>query len=149
MSTEENKAVARRFIEAGDRLGAGEDIQAIADEIIAPDFVAHLPGGLDLGFDTFLHFAGAFAEGFPPYIHIIEEQIAEGDLVVTRMTWRGTHAGPFQGMPPTGTTATMAAINIVRIVGGKIVEQWVQLDTMALMQQLGGIPEPAEAGSRS
>ena len=65
MSTEENKAVARRFIEAEDRLGAGEDIQAIADEIIAPDFVAHLPGGLDLGFDAFLHFAGAFAEGFP------------------------------------------------------------------------------------
>jgi predicted ester cyclase len=69
----------------------------------------------------------------------IDDQIAEGDKVVTRWTFRSTHKGKFMGIAPTGKRVTITGINIHRIEGGKIVELWRQKDVLGLMQQLGAV----------
>ena len=76
----------------------------------------------------------------------IEDIIAEGDKVVIRMTWSGTHTGgEFMGIPATGKSVSFGVIDIIRMAGGKLVEHWGQMDSMLMMQQLGAIPTPAEA----
>jgi SnoaL-like polyketide cyclase len=78
---------------------------------------------------------------------IIEDQIAEGDTVVTRWTGTGTHQGDLLGMAPTGKPAKVMGIWIHRLAGGKIVESWNVWDTLGMLQQLGVIPAPGSAGS--
>ena len=77
---------------------------------------------------------------FPDLVVTVEDQIAEGDRVVTRWTARGTHGGEFLGIPPTGKEFTFKGVDIVRIVDGKIVEGWDVPDLFGLMRQLGLIP---------
>jgi predicted ester cyclase len=72
--------------------------------------------------------------------------IAEGDMVAIHDTYRAKHKGEFQGVPPTGKEATFTGIDIYRIVDGKIVEQWVEVDMLGLMQQLGFLPTPGHGG---
>ncbi len=73
--------------------------------------------------------------------------VAEGDLVVIRETYRLTHHGEFQGLPPTGKDVSVTGTEIYRIVDSKFVEQWVEADMLGLMQQLGVIPAPGHGGS--
>jgi len=81
-----------------------------------------------------------------PDIHVtIEDQIADGDLVVSRWSAKGTHQGELMGIPATGKHATVTGITIDRIADGLIVESWNNWDTLGLMQQLGAIPAPAMA----
>ncbi len=75
----------------------------------------------------------------------IEDQIAEGDKVVTRWKASGTHRGEFQGVPPTGKQATVPGITIDRIAHGKLVEGWTNWDALGLMQRLGVVLEPEMA----
>jgi predicted ester cyclase len=75
----------------------------------------------------------------------VEDIIAEGDKVVARLTARGTQQGEFMGIPPTGKRATVTAIDINRMVGGKSVEHWLEMDTLGLLQQLGVVPMPGQA----
>ena len=75
-----------------------------------------------------------------------DELIAEGDKVVERYTVRGTHQGAFLGIPPTGKHVSVSALGIDRIKDGKIVETWISMDTLGLLQQLGAIPQLAPAG---
>ena len=70
--------------------------------------------------------------------------IAEGDKVVVRSTWSGTHKGELMGIPPTDKSVSFGVIDIIRIAGGKFVEHWGQTDEMGMMQQLGVIPAPGE-----
>jgi predicted ester cyclase len=77
----------------------------------------------------------------------IEDVITEGDEVVVRWTVRGTHQGEFMGIPPTNNRVTLTGMSIERVSGDKIVETWDSYDAMGLMQQLGVIPEPGQAGS--
>jgi predicted ester cyclase len=84
----------------------------------------------------------AFEAGFPLYELIAEDMIAEGDKVVVRATFRGTHKGEFAGVPATGIDVEMPLIIIYRIEDGKIAEHWMQADVMGLMQQLGALPTP-------
>jgi predicted ester cyclase len=78
-----------------------------------------------------------------PDVHVhIEDEIAEGDWVVTRMKAHGTHQGELMGIPATGKEVTDSVIHVARIVDGKIVERWEQADLMGMMQQLGVVPEP-------
>jgi len=136
MSTEQNKALIRQQYQEIDRKGF-----ANAVELLAPNFVAHLPGAPGpMNLEAFRQYAAAFDAGFPGYRHAIEDQIAEGDKVVTRITWHGTHTGNFQGLPPTGKQVTMTAMNIHRIANGKIVEHRAEFDALGMMQQLGVIP---------
>jgi steroid delta-isomerase-like uncharacterized protein len=79
---------------------------------------------------------------FPDLKVTQEDQIAEGDKVVTRWSASGTHKGDFQGIPPTGKLVEVMGIVIDRIAGGKIVDHWEQFDAMSMMIQLGAIPAP-------
>jgi predicted ester cyclase len=88
-----------------------------------------------------------FQAGFPDIRVTIEDQLGEGDQVVTRMTFYGTQRGEFQGLPPTGKSVTFTGINIARIEGGKIAELWSEFDALGVLQQLGAIPAPAAASA--
>ena len=85
-----------------------------------------------------------FYAAFPDLHHTVEDQVAEGDTVVTRMTLRGTHHGEFRGIAPTGKPIVVSLIGIDRFENGKFAEQWSQLDTLGLLQQLGVIPAPGQ-----
>ena len=74
---------------------------------------------------------------------VIDEQLAEGDLVASRWTGRGTHQGELMGIPPTGKQVTVSGITISRVKNGKVVEEWSNWDTLGMLQQLGVVPEMA------
>ena len=139
MSTEQNKALARRFIE---EIWNQKNL-AVARELMAATYVFHTAGsppGLPPGPEGFQQFASAFFTAFPDVHTSIEDQLAEGDKVVTRWTSRGTNTGSLFGMPATGKSATITGITIDRIADGKIVESWDELDQLGMLQQLGVIP---------
>jgi steroid delta-isomerase-like uncharacterized protein len=77
----------------------------------------------------------------PDFHLIVEDQIAEGDKVVTRVTFRGTHQGAFRGVPPTGKPIAYTGIAIDRIAEGKVVEMWHEADTSGMLRQLGVAPK--------
>lgn len=142
MSAHENKALARRGIE--EVFGRGNF--AVADEVYANDFVGHAPPDEIKGPEGVKPFASMFRSAFPDLQFTIEDQIAEGDKVVTRWTARGTHEGEFQGIAPTGKQVTITGITIQRIAGGRIVEGWTNRDDLGMLLQLGVVPPPGQAG---
>lgn len=132
MSLEQNKAIARRFVE--DLLGKGD--YALFSELTINGYADHnLPSGI-----TPLQSIGAFRAGFPEARFIVEDVIAEGDRVVVRYTVEATHTGNFYGIPATGKAISMSGISIYRLTGGKLAEAWVQYDQLGLMQQIGVVP---------
>ena len=80
--------------------------------------------------------------GFPDFQITIQDQIAEGDRVVSRWNATGTHKGEFQGIALTGKKVNITATTIVRISNGKIVEGWPNMDSLGMMVQLGVVPPP-------
>ena len=140
MSPEQNKALVRQFVdEIFNRGNVG-----IADELMSSDFVEHeeLPPGVPSGRDGVKQMTVMLRSAFPDFRATIEDMVAEGDKVVLRMTWTGTHKGEFMGVPPTGKSVSFGVIDVLRVAEGKFVEHWGQMDSMSLMQQLGAIPEP-------
>jgi len=136
--SESNKELVRRFMQ---RIDTGDP--AILEEFISPDYNDHnpppfpdLPPGLAGSRKAFGDALAAFSD----FAHVIDDQIAEGDKVVTRITARGKHTGNFLGIPPTGKEVTMTGIAVHRIANGKIVEHWGQIDAMGLFQQIGAFP---------
>jgi steroid delta-isomerase-like uncharacterized protein len=115
---------------------------AAADELVAADVVEHEepPPGTPLGREGVKHFFTMLRAAFPDIRIAVEDQIAEGDKVVSRVMCRGTHRGEFMGVPSTGRQVVYEAIDIVRIVDGQIVEHWGVTDALGLLRQLGGIP---------
>jgi steroid delta-isomerase-like uncharacterized protein len=140
MSTEENKVIARRYFE-----GLNKADLTIADELFSPDHVTYMPGSPPMNSEGLKQAFSMFSSAFPNLNHTLEDQIAEGEKVATRFTLRGTHQGPFFGIPPTGKQVHVTGITIHRIVNGKIVEQRVEMDMLGIMQQLGVIPAPGQA----
>lgn len=137
MSTEENKAVSRRFYE---EVINQKNLAAI-DEVAGENYVSHgFPPGLPPGREGLKVFISVFHAAFPDGHLSIDQMIAEGDTVAARLTFRGTHTGAFQGIPPTGKKVTVPATDIARFANGKLVEHWGGPDQMSLMQQLGVIP---------
>jgi len=123
MSTEENKALVRRFFEAHE----GEaDLDAL-DKMLAPDFVSHtkLLPGQESDREDYMRGISAYQAALSPGRLIIEDQVAEGDKVVTRLIVPAIHdRREFLGVAPTGREVAYKAITIHRIVGGKIAEEW-------------------------
>src|SRR5215216_6900782 len=133
MSTEANKALVCRFIEA---FNAG-DLDGLAAAFV-PNAVVHNSGAPDpLNLEGFRQLAAVFLAAFPGGKHTIDDMIVEGDKVVTRMTYRGTHTGDLMGIPPTGKQVAVSAMTIDQIANGKIVETWRLFDQLSMMQQLG------------
>ena len=144
MSTEENKALLRRLVE--EVFSAQGDLD-VADEIYAPNYVGHNP--LDpedvRGPEGAKEQARMYRSAFPDVRLSIEEQVAEGDKVVTRWIGSGTHQGEMMGIAPTGNQIRVDGITISRIQDGKVVEDWELFNALGLMQELGGVPTPEEA----
>jgi serine phosphatase RsbU (regulator of sigma subunit) len=133
MSAEENKATFRRYVEEVVNQGNLE----LADEIF-DRYLAHQPDGsvLERGPEDVKRFLGEFHAAFPDLNAIIEDQIAEGDRVMTRYRWRGTHGGEFRGIAPTGGEQEINGIGIFRFSPeGKVVESWDSYDQFSLMRQ--------------
>jgi len=143
MSAEENKALVRRFYEEIDKGNL-----AAMDELVAEDYIDHNPPpfGFAPGREGLKQAFKLFQEATPGYHHI-EDQIAEGDKVVTRLTSYGKHEGDLPGAPRTGNDMKMTSITIHRIANGKLVEKWAEKDMLSLLQQIGVLPAPEQAES--
>lgn len=140
MSTEDNKALVRRgFEEIWNRGNL-----AVIDEFIAPNYVDHEPTTTLQGPEAHKQFVLMYRSAIPDLHITIEDQIAEGDKVVTRWTARGTHQGPLMGIPPTGKQAVVTGID--RFANGKAVEAWNNFDALGMLQQLGVVPAPGQPG---
>ena len=133
-SIDANKALVRRAI--GYNHGAADE----GSSIFAPDFVAYMPGQQPMDRATFEQFVGGVTKGMPGYAYEIQDQIAQGDLVANRITWRGVHSSNLAGVPATGRSIELRGINMFRVRDGRVVEQWAQLDMLGLLQQIGAIP---------
>ncbi len=137
MSAEDNKRLVRLFYEAIDR----GDLNAM-DEFVAEDYVDHNPPpfpGLPKGREGLKQVFKVFLEATPGH-HYIEDQIAEGDKVVTRMTSYGKHEGDLPGAPRTGNDVRMTSITIHRIANGQLVEKWSEKDVLGFLKQIGVMP---------
>lgn len=136
MSPEELKAHARRV---PDELLTQGDL-AVADAVFVPDLVHHGPIPHAPGVAGAKQLALALRRAFPDLCAIVEDEIAEGDRVVQRLTLSGTHRGEYRGLPPTGRRATWQLVAIQRISPeGKIAEHWSSPDLFGLLRQLGAL----------
>jgi len=125
MSPDELKMHARRVPE--ELLTQGD--LAVVDEVFAPNV------------EGIRQWVAGLRQAFPDLCAIVEEEVAEGDTVVQRLTYRGTHTGTFLGLPPTGNRATWLAMEFRRLgPDGKFTEQWMVADLLGVLQQLGIIP---------
>ena len=137
-SFENGRTIARRFTE--ELWDKGE--LAVADEIIAPDFVDHNPvSGQSPGLAGYKEMVGAFRAAFPDLRVKNEDVMIEWDKVVARWTARGTHSEALMNIPPTGKQVTLKGIDILRNEHGKIVERWGEFDALGMLKQLGVIPQ--------
>ena len=133
MSIEHNKATVRRYFEEV----CNKRNFHVAGEIFAPEFGSSKPGGIS-GPERAIHIFKNMLAAFPDIHFTVEEMIAEGDNVVVRVTWRGTHEGKFIGIAPTGGQVEVSGVELARLSDGKIVaEGWHYLDYAELMRQLG------------
>jgi steroid delta-isomerase-like uncharacterized protein len=137
MAESGNKAVIGRFVEEVINQGRLE----VADEIVAVDFVEldPLPGQRQ-GREGLKEVLGGMLAAFPDMHWVVEEMVAEGEKVVTRFTWTGTHRGTFLGIPATGKGVSVKGVVIDRLVGGLMTDSRILMDTMGMMQQLGVVP---------
>ncbi|MBA2256266.1 MAG: ester cyclase [Thermoleophilaceae bacterium] len=133
--SEENKGIAQRAFEEV----YGNRDPDVADEIYAPDFVDHDPATPDemrRGPDGVKQQAAMYGGAFPDIQMTVEDQVAEGDKVVTRWSAHGTHLG----VPGSGNQVTVIGITIARLADGKIQEEWTNWDGLGLMEQIGAMP---------
>jgi len=140
MPSEQNKSIVLQMYQSFDQ----GDLTAV-QEYLAPNFIAHIPGATEpLNREAFMQSVlRVFRSAFPDGIHQFEDVIAEGDRVVTRGIFRGTHRGELQGLPPTGKQIIIPFFHIDRIVDDKLVEHWGQSDLLGLMKQVGIISIPS------
>ena len=138
----EPKEIARRLAEDPWR-GKLDEVLELVDD----DYIGYAPGSPEpiRGKSGFREYIDTFLTGFPDGAITADDIIAEGDVVATRWTGRGTNTGELMGMPPTGRQVTVIGLTFTRIVDGKAREDWTTWDTLGMMQQLGVVPETAPA----
>jgi steroid delta-isomerase-like uncharacterized protein len=141
--SENNKTIARRLIEEVWNKGN----LSVADELFAPNYEHHDASTLDFGRgpESEKKRATLYRTAFPDVRLTIEDIIAEGEIVMTRWSCRGTHKGDLSGIAPTGKQINISGVTIARLANGKMAEGWVNWDALGLMQQLGLVPELAKA----
>jgi steroid delta-isomerase-like uncharacterized protein len=137
VSTETNKAIVRRYFDQV----LNERRHDLAEEFLADTIEMH-GSGLAPGLEVVKQWLSMFATAFPDGHQTIEDVVAEGDRVVARTTFNGTHQAEMQGIPATGKTVSISSITIFRLDNGKIAEGWLVSDNLGMMQQLGIVPAP-------
>ena len=135
MSEENKRLISRIYDEA---ISSGN--YDVIDEVIAPNYVSHgLPMSVN-GPQEFRQSIEIFRSAFPDLYMLVEEQIADGDQVGNQGYITGTHRGEFLGVPASGQQIKVNVISIWRLENSKVVENWVRIDFMGLMQQIGAAP---------
>jgi predicted ester cyclase len=124
----------------------GQGKLEVVEEVLDPDFVCYDPNseaGEVRGADTIKQEISYFRNAVPDLTYTVEDQVVEGDKVVTRYTATGTHQGEFFGVAPTGNRIEMSGIQIDRFdeESGKMVEEWPEYDLLGAMKQMGAVPE--------
>ena len=137
MSLDENKALARRWMEEIWHKGN----LRLVDEFLATDFVFnYAPPGVAPDREAYKQAMNMYRNACPDMYYDIKDMVAEGDKVVVRWVGRGTQKGEIMGVVPTGKEVTVTGISILHIVGGKIAEEWTEMDMLGTLQQLGAFP---------
>jgi steroid delta-isomerase-like uncharacterized protein len=139
MSTEQNKATLRRWIEEGWNKGNVN----LVDELYAANLVQHDPNSpVPVASSAALKaYVGVYRSAFPDLHFTIDDLLAEGDKVLWRFTSHGTHRGALGPLPPTGKAGTVTGMALFRFENGKVAEVWVNVDILGLLQQLGAVPQ--------
>jgi steroid delta-isomerase-like uncharacterized protein len=143
MSLDENKAIVQRILS---EFWLGGNL-AVLDELLAPDCINHEQSNPEQrGKAACKQWANDVRlvnrRGFPDYDITSEDIVAEGDKVMKRWVFQGTHSGEFAGIPPTGKRVTMRGITLYRLTQGRVSEMYWNYDVFGLLQQLGAIPAP-------
>ncbi len=139
-----NKAVVRRLLEEV----FNQNHLDVADELIANSYVYREPTvGEKHGREGFRELITLYKNAFPDCTITINEQVAEGDRVVTRWTAKGTHQGELFGTKPTNKTVTVNGILVSRIANGKVVEEHEVYDTFGMLRQIGAVPASVKAAA--
>ena len=144
--SEENKVLTRRSWEIVSE-GNLDTLEDALAEVYADDIVLHEPDEDIRGIEGLKQFVCMIRSAIPDLRITLEDDIAEGEKVVSRWRAQGTHQGELMGIAPTGNKVMITGITIHRIEEGKIVEEWENWDALGLMQQIGAIPSPEEAQS--
>ena len=137
-SQEASKELVRRWITGIWEAGNIELLQELATE----DYGYSFPGQEGLRGNAFVDYVDTIRSAIPDLSNTIEQQVAEGDTIVTRGTTRGTHQGTFADIAPTGNSIEVAWVMFTRIKDGRIAEEWEIFDTLAFMTQLGAVSTP-------
>jgi predicted ester cyclase len=145
--SEDIKAISRRIpLEV-----FGQGRFDVVDEVVAADIREHgnLPPGVPPGREGLKTIARALRAAFPDLKNNIDLQVAEGDLVATKITYTGTMRGDLWGMPATGKPATWTESHFLRIKNGQATDHWGDIDQLSMLRQLGFAPAaPTAAGTR-
>ena len=139
--SEENKALARRSWEVVTE-GSLDTLEDVFAEVYANNFILHELDEDIVGIEGLTQFVSMIRSAIPDLRITIEDDMAEGDKVVTRWIGQGTHQGELMGIAPTGNQLTFTGITIHRIEDTKIVEEWSNWDALGVMQQIGVDPSP-------
>ena len=142
--SEENKALLRRVVEEG----YNKHNLALLEEVYA-DCVCYRPETGEIKGEALKQLLTSVLAAFPDIRVTVEDQVAEGDKVAGRWSLTGTHQGHFMGLAPTGKQVTVSGMTSSRIVGGKNVEERVEMDTLRFFQQLGGVPPLGKAEDKA
>ncbi len=138
MTTVDNKTLVQQFFE---EIVNQRNLAALG-QFVSPNAVNHtVPEGLPQAPNQFL---GLHLGAFPDLKVTVEDLLVDGDKVVARVSYHGTHQGAFMGIPPTGKQVTGMGINIFRIANGKLVEHWGLSDRISALRQLGLVPPPGQ-----
>lgn len=133
MTPEEHKMIVRRFFEeAWNRQNLD-----VVDEVFAPTVIFN---GQSITREALKQALAGRRVAFPDIQVTVDDQVAEGEKVSTRRTWRATHKGPYRGVGATGKVVTWTQISVVRFSQGRIVEDWTVADELSILQQLGVLP---------
>ena len=145
MTLEDNKDIARRFIQ---RVFVEADPAAV-DELASEDFTPHSWGDMPPGRESLKAAQQRVTQGLADARMTIEDVIAEGDRVAVRLVSHGRHEGQFMGMPASGKQYSISETHIFRIADGKVAEHWRDADMLGLMRQLGALPGTKDAKTSS
>jgi predicted ester cyclase len=143
MSQEQMKEAFRRVVDEAYSRG---DLKVL-DEVFAPGFVEHQAGIVPPTVDGVKGSIAFLRAAFPDLRLSLEEIVASGDKTWARIIARGSHQGPFMGVPPTGKPFAITVLDVCRFENGKVVEHWGVADQLALMAQIGALPRPPQGRS--
>jgi predicted ester cyclase len=142
MAAKDNKTIVRRLVEE-----PWKGNLDVIDEYVDAKYVGYDPSQPEplRGQEAVKEFIQMYLSAYSDGRITVDEQFAEGNMVATRWTGRGTHDGELLGIAPTKKQVTVSGITISKLAGGKVVEEWSNWDTLGMLQQLGAVPEPARA----